>query len=221
MYSLVIDTSHQEHFIGILKQGPELAELIAHKRFNAPPYENLMSHLEALFNDSKITLQEITRYYAPCAPGSTLGIRVAQMAIKGFQEAYRGLKKQGNQPPIPSLVQYNGLYMTALYLKSQIFASNSLLITENGRDAWSCIDMSKPEYSEILRVDRESINSAQQDHGIYYVPQLKRWQEPPEKAIHLEYDARNFLSLFKQLENSEIDQDKLLTSNLKYKKWNA
>ena len=218
MYSLIVDTSHHEHFIGILNKE---AALVSHKRFSTPPYESLMSHLEALFNDSKIPLQEITRYYAPCAPGSTLGIRVAQMAITGFQEANRGLKKQGDLPLIAPLIEYNGLYMTALYLKSQAASSNSLLITENGRDAWSCIDMSKPECSEILRVDRESINSAQKDHGIYYIPQLKRWQEPPEKAIHLEYDTRNFLSLFKQLENSKIDQDELITSNLNYKKWNA
>lgn len=218
MYSLIVDTSHHEHFIGILN---EEAALVSHKRFSTPPYESLMSHLEALFNDSKVCLSEITRYYSPCAPGSTLGIRVARMAITGFQEANRGLKKQGDLPFIAPLIEYNGLYMTALYLKSQAASSNSLLITENGRDAWSLIDINKLHDAEILRVDSESLNSAQLDHEIYYIPQLKRWQEPPKKAIHLEYNPRNFLVLFDQLENSDINQNKLLTSDLKYKKWNA
>tara|TARA_B100001778_G_C18565929_1_gene620118 strand:- start:840 stop:1484 length:645 start_codon:yes stop_codon:yes gene_type:complete len=214
MYSLIIDTSHEENFIGVLNLQKNL---IAHKRFLEPPYEVLIGHLSDLFKDLDIQLSDITHYYTPCSPGSTLGIRTAQMTINGLLGAHSG--KNDPSEMTKQVYRYNGLYMSALHLKAQSTPTGSILITENGRDAWSLISIDKVGNTEIFRMDNPSI--AEIENNIYYIPQVKRWQDPPKAAIHLKYDPENFLKLFDLPEASNIDQTILQPYSMEYKKWNS
>ena len=129
MYSLVIDCSHKENFIGLFK---DTDNWICQRKFNGQPFEDLVENLKSTLSEASIDKAEISRFYTPHSPGSTLGIRVTQMMIQGLLKTCCISAK---------LTQYNGLYLSALLLfeKEIEKGTNNYLLTENGRHSWNVL----------------------------------------------------------------------------------
>ena len=209
MISLVIDTSHSENFIGLFNESNDW--LIA-KAFTSSPYEALPYHFNEVIKDSNTNLKTIESIYMPCAPGSTLGIRIAQMFVQGLITAHP------YQPQV-HVHTYNGFFLSALYLKNFIKDNQEAhLIAENGRDKWNSInlnDLEKPKVS-ILNGDKLPLISG----DIYVIPQSKSWKTPPKTARKCIYSAERFLPFLKNFKQSKVNHERLMNPTMSYQKWN-
>ena len=146
MHSLLIDTSHQESAIGVFDTTDQW---LIYKTFKKTPYEALSYEFKGLLNESKIPLDTVTKIFIPCAPGSSLGIRVTKMFVEGL------MTSSNNSPKV---FQYNGLFLSALSLKEGLKDEN-YLITENGRSHWSLINLSQLMNPTIESIDEDELNS--------------------------------------------------------------
>ena len=210
MYSLVIDCSHKENFIGIFK-GTD--NWICQRKFNGQPFEDLVENLKSTLSESTIDKAEISRFYTPHSPGSTLGIRVTQMMIQGL------LKTCCNSA---ELTQYNGLYLSALLLleKEVEKGTNNYLITENGRHSWNVlkIDQNLKKKPEIQQYGLEELSELK--GRFFYIPQMKIWSTPTVEVKEISYSPNHFLRAIDFLNNHEVDTSLLYPTSNTYVRWN-
>ena len=210
MYSLVIDCSHRENFIGLFENTDCW---LLERKFHGQPFEELIDNLKCLLAENSINLSEISDFYTPHSPGSTLGIRVTEMMIHGLLKT---------ACPSAELTQYNGLHFSALLLEedSHEANSNNYLITEKGRLSWSVlkIDTNLKLRPEIQPLSAEALSKL--DGNFFYIPQLKTWSKPPLNAKELTYSPHLFLKPIKLLSTLKIDLSLLSPTNNTYVKWN-
>ena len=206
MHSLLIDTSHQESAIGVFDTTDQW---LIYKTFKKTPYEALSYEFKGLLNESKIALDTVSKIFIPCAPGSSLGIRVTKMFVEGLTTS------SNNSPKV---FQYNGLFLSALSLKEGLKDEN-YLITENGRSHWSLINLSQLMNPTIECIDEDALNCIQGQ--LYYIEQTKKWKRPPNTAKKIDYLPKKFSCYLNQIETFKIDHTKLISSESKYKKWNT
>lgn len=210
MYSLVIDCSHKENFIGLFKNTDRW--VIEHK-FIGQPFEDLVKNLKNTLVDAGVRHSQITRFYTPHSPGSTLGIRVTQMMIQGLLKTCC---------PDAQLTEYNGYYLSALLLLEEGVEANksNYLITENGRHSWKVlkIDNNLKIRPEIQRYELEALSKL--EGNIFYIPQVKTWPNPLSNVEELDYSPDQFLKAIKLLDRLSIDTSLLMPTNNTYVKWN-
>ena len=210
MYSLVIDCSHKENFIGLFK---DTGNWIYQRRFSGQPFEELVKNLKSTLSEASIVKAEISCFYSPRSPGSTLGIRIAQMMIQTL------LKTCCVKADFK---QYNGLYLSALQLfeKEIEKGTNNYLLTENGRHSWN-----------VLKIDQNlKIKPVIQQYGLgelseldgrfFYIPQMKTWSTPTVEVEEIIYSPNQFLNAIELLNNHEVDTSYLFPSSNTYTKWN-
>ena len=210
MYSLVIDCSHKENFIGLFK---DTDNWIFQRKFNGQPFEDLVENLKSTLSEASIDKAEISRFYTPHSPGSTLGIRVTQMMIQGLLKTCCISAK---------LTQYNGLYLSALLLleKEKEKGTNDYLLTENGRHSWNVlkIDQNLKTKPEIQKYGLEELTKL---HGrFFYIPQMKTWSTPIVEVKEINYSPNQFLNVIELLDNPEVDTSHLFPESNTYVKWN-
>ena len=206
MYSLLIDTSHQKNAIGIF--GTDDQWLI-YNTFKKTPYEGLSYEFKNLLNDSKIPLNTITKIFIPCAPGSSLGIRVTKMFVEGLMAFLNNS---------PKVFEYNGLFLSALSMNQEL-KKESYLITENGRNHWSLIHLTELINPTIASIEEADLNRIQGQ--CYYIEQAKKWKSPPDAAKKIDYMPEKFSHHLNQIETFNIDHNQLISTESKYKKWNT
>lgn len=210
MYSLVIDCSHKENFIGLFEDDHTW---LFQQRFSGQPFENLIINLESALGEYDIDKRDISHFFTPDSPGSTLGIRVTQMMIAGFLKTFCRSAQ---------LSYYNGLYMSALSLLEEGVQSNSnnYLITENGRHSWNVIiiDENLKKRPEIKQYTSDAL--AELGGNFFYIPQLKTWDSPKVKTQNFNYSPDRFLKCIKLLKSINVDTSLLLPTNNSYVKWN-
>lgn len=210
MYSLAIDCSHRENFIGLFENTDKW---LLKCTLNGQPFEELIEKLKCLLVEGSINLSEISHFYSPHSPGSTLGIRVTQMMVQGFMKT---------ACPSAKFTQYNGLHFSALLLegKNEETNSNNYLITENGRHSWNVlkIDAHLKLRPEIQQYGSEALSNL--EGNFFYIRQMKTWSNPPVNAKELEYSPDQFLGLIGMLRTLKIDTSLLLPTSNSYVKWN-
>lgn len=210
MYSLVIDCSHKENFIGLFKNTDTW---LRERKFNGQPFEDLIENVKSILAEAAIDCSEISHFYTPHSPGSTLGIRVTQMTILGLLKTCC-LSAE--------LTQYNGLYLSALLLLEEGIEINSsnYLITENGRHSWNVlkIDPNLKIKPEIQQYGIEAL--AKMEGNFFYIPQMKTWSDPMVDAVELNYSPHRFLIAIKLLMGLQIDSSLLSPASNPYVKWN-
>ena len=210
MYSLLIDCSHKVNFIGLSN---DMNNWIFKRNFHGQPFENLIENLKSALDDSSIDHSEISHFYTPDSPGSTLGIRVTQMMIQGLLNTCCLSAK---------VTHYNGLYLSALSLLEDTvdIAKNNYLITENGRHSWNVlkIDTSLKMKPEIHQSGLEDLSELQ--GYFYYIPQIKTWSDPKVDTNKLDYLPQRFLGSIKLISSLNIDTSLLSPTRNTYVKWN-
>lgn len=206
MFSLLIDCSHKIIFIGVFKDTDNWEY---QRIFDGLPYEALNDGLIIVFNEMNITVKDIGTIYMPCNPGSKLGIRLTSMLAETLNcIIHRNI----------NIKYYNGLFLTALILKNTI-KEREWLITENGRNSWSAIEINSKLYETpiIQSFDSDTINSF--NETVYYLPQAKNWDAPLIKFKEVSYEPEKFLQFINFINNSKIDQCILQKSSYSYTKW--
>ena len=169
----------------------------------------LARHLSEIIKDSNTNLKSIESIYMPCAPGSTLGIRIAQMFVQGLITAH---------PFQPQVHTYNGFFLSALYLKNFIKDDQeALLIAENGRDKWNIIDLNDLDLPKVAILNADELQLFSGD--IYVIPQSKSWKTPPESARECIYSADQFLPYLNIFKQSKVNHEKLMNHAMTYQKW--
>lgn len=213
MYSLVIDCSHKENFIGLFRNTD--SDWLCERKFSGQPFENLIENLECLLAESLIDRSEIKYFFTPHSPGSTLGIRVTQIMIQGLMKSCC---------PVAKIIQYNGLHLSALLLLDESPKTDSstsrYLITENGRHSWTVIkiDANLKIRPEIQQYGLDSLSEL--TGQFFYIPQMKTWSNPIVDTQKLDYAPHQFLEGIKLLFNLKIDTSLLLPTSNTYVKWN-
>lgn len=208
MNSLVIDTSHKENFIGLFNENENWLKI---ENFSQTPYEALTYAFKNILAVSKISIDSIEKLFIPCAPGSTLGIRMTQMFIHGL------LASLSHKPAICT---YNGLFLSALHLADEIKGLHSpKLITENGRTHWSLIDLKALDKPIIASLSEDELAAVSGE--LYYIRQSKTWKMMPSGAVEINYLPEKFLPIFKEWDQSKIDHTQLMPYTTTYKKWHS
>ena len=210
MYSLVIDCSHKENFIGLFKNTDNW---ICQRKFNSHPFEDLVENLKSTLSEASIDKAEISRFYTPHSPGSTLGIRVTQMMIQGLLKTCCNSAK---------LTQYNGLYLSALLLfdKEIEKGTNNYLLTENGRHSWNVLKIDQNLKIKPV-IQQYGLEELSELHGcFFYIPQMKTWSTPTVEVKEINYSPNLFLNVIEPLNNPEVDTSHLFPASNTYVKWN-
>ena len=210
MYSLVIDCSHKENFIGLFK---DTDNWICQRKFNGQPFEDLVENLKSTLSEASIDKAEISRFYTPHSPGSTLGIRVTQMMIQGLLKTCCISAK---------LTQYNGLYLSALLLfeKEIEKGTDNYLLTENGRHSWNVLKIDQNLKIKPL-IQQYGLEELSELHGrFFYIPQMKTWSSPTVEVKEINYSPNQFLNVIELLNNPEVDTSHLFPASNTYVKWN-
>ena len=210
MYSLVIDCSHKENFIGLFK---DTDNWICQRKFNGQPFEDLVENLKSSLSEASIDKAEISRFYTPHSPGSTLGIRVTQMMIQGLLKTCCISAK---------LTQYNGLYLSALLLfdKEIEKGTNNYLLTENGRHSWNVLKIDQNLKIKPV-IQQYGLEELSELHGcFFYIPQMKTWSTPTVEVKEINYSPNLFLNVIEPLNNPEVDTSHLFPASNTYVKWN-
>ena len=210
MYSLVIDCSHKENFIGLFK---DTDNWICQRKFNGQPFEDLVENLKSTLSEASIDKAEISRFYTPHSPGSTLGIRVTQMMIQGLLKSCCISAK---------LTQYNGLHLSALLLfdKEIEKSANNYLLTENGRHSWHVLKIDQNLKIKPL-IQQYGLEELSELHGsFFYIPQIKTWTMPTVEVKEISYTPNQFLKAIELLNNHEVDTSHLFLASNAYVKWN-
>ena len=210
MYSLLVDCSHKVNFIGLSK---DMNKWLLKRNFYGHPFEDLIENLKSALDDSSIDISEISHFYTPDCPGSTLGIRITQMMIQGLL----------NTSCISAKVTYyNGLYLSALSLLDDTvdLTLNNYLITENGRHSWNVlkIDNSLKIKPEIHQYGLEKLPEIQ--GYFYYIPQTKSWSDPKVDTNKLDYLPQRFLEGIRTISSLNIDTSLLSPTSNTYVKLN-
>ena len=210
MYSLVIDCSHKENFIGLFKDADNW---ICQRKFNGQPFEDLVENLKSSLSEASIDKANISRFYTPHSPGSTLGIRVTQMMI-------HGLLKTCCISAV--LTEYNGLYLSALLLfdKEIEKGTNNYLLTENGRHSWNVLKIDQNLKIKPV-IQQYGLEELSELHGcFFYIPQMKTWSTPTVEVKEINYSPNLFLNVIEPLNNPEVDTSHLFPASNTYVKWN-
>ena len=210
MYSLVIDCSHKENFIGLFK---DTNNWICQRMFDGQPFEDLVENLKSILSEASIDKTEISCFYTPHSPGSVLGIRVTQMMIQGLLKTCCISAK---------LTQYNGLYLSALLLLDKEIekGTNSYLLTENGRYSWNVLKIDQNLKTKPLIQQYGLEELSELDGRFFYIPQMKTWSTPTVEVKKINYSPNQFLNLIELLNNPEVDTPHLFLANNTYVKWN-
>ena len=210
MYSLVIDCSHKQNYIGIFK---DTDYWIYQRKFNGQPFEDLVENLRISLSEASIDKAKISCFYTPHSPGSTLGIRVTQMMIQGLLKTCCISAK---------LIQYNGLYLSALILfkKEKETETNNYLLTENGRHSWNVLKIDQNLKTKPL-IQQYRLEKLSELHGrFFYIPQMKTWSTPTVEVKEINYSPNQFLNVIELLNNPEVDTSHLFPESNTYVKWN-
>ena len=210
MYSLVIDCSHKENFIGLFK---DTDYWISQRKFNGQPFEDLVENLKITLSEASIDKSEISRFYTPHSPGSTLGIRVTQMMIQGLLKTCCNSAK---------MTQYSGLYLSALILLDRVIKeeTNNYLLTENGRHSWNVLKINQNLKIKPM-IQQYGLEELSELHGrFFYIPQMKTWSTPTVEVQEISYSPDQFLNAVELLNNHEVDTSHLFLASNTYVKWN-
>lgn len=210
MYSLVIDCSHKENFLGLFKDSNAW---LFERKFSGQPFEDLIINLKKALCEYGVDISEVSHFYTPDSPGSTLGIRVTQMMIKGFLKTCCRTSK---------VTYYNGLHLSALLLLDEISELNTAnyLITENGRHSWNVIkiDANLKTQPVIHKYEHDAL--AELEGDFFYISQLKTWGPPKVTSKQSDYSPDRFLGCIEKLNSFEIDTSFLSPTKNTYVKWN-
>ncbi|CAI8264538.1 MAG: Uncharacterised protein [Opitutia bacterium UBA7350] len=173
-FTLVIDTSNPVCFAGILDAKHHW---LAYQSNEGPALEILFSKVETVLTEAELSLNEITSYLYCEGPGSTLGLRLAAMAIK----TWRALHVR--QPPC---FAYHSLQLAAHCLKKdQPKLLNALIVADWKKDTWNAVFIKQGVVATGKTISQAKLEAWQ--GSVYHLPQRKGWQAPPSDAITMPY----------------------------------
>jgi tRNA threonylcarbamoyladenosine biosynthesis protein TsaB len=175
--SLVIDASHPACFAGMLDGSDRW---LAKRAAEGPALESLFPVIEGILSESSCAIEQVKRFIFCEGPGSTLGLRLAAMALK----TWRAL-----QPTPPSLLGYNSLeFAAACLLQDQADLKNALLVADWKKDAWNALKIENGKTAAIQVITQSELDGAKAP--VFHLPQRKGWQAPPANATTLTYEPK-------------------------------
>lgn len=173
-FTLVMDASNPACFIGLLDRNHSW---LAHRSIEGPALETIFPSLEAILSEVKINTGAIDRYLYCEGPGSTLGLRLAAMAIR----TWRAL-----QPEPPPCLAYNSLRLAAnCLLLDEPTLTDALLVADWKKDTWNAVIFEKGQITTCEPITAAALEAWKGPS--YHLPQRKGWQSPPPHATTLRY----------------------------------
>jgi tRNA threonylcarbamoyladenosine biosynthesis protein TsaB len=173
-FSLVIDASNPACFTGILDQDNNW---LAHKSIEGPALETIFAEVQSVLSEATLSLQAIDRYIYCEGPGSTLGLRLAAMAIKTWHALHH------ESPPC---FTYNSLQLAAHCLRlDEPKLHEAILIADWKKDTWNSVILKKGAVSTCKPILQTDLHEMEEPR--YHLPQRKGWQAPPSNAATLNY----------------------------------
>ncbi|MEC8209776.1 MAG: hypothetical protein VX051_04885 [Verrucomicrobiota bacterium] len=173
--SLVIDGSGIAVFAGLLDAENRW---LAKVEREGSPLEKLFPVIEAVLSESNLSLEDIDSYIYCMGPGSVLGIRLCAMAIETWTRLY---------PESVKYYKYNSLQLSAHALvHATPDLNDALIVSDWKKGAWNALYIRGGHVGTTEVIDDVAINDW--ENLIYYLPQRKGWQSPPDKVQTLRYD---------------------------------
>lgn len=173
-FTLVIDASNPACFAGILDSKQNW---LAYQSIEGPTLETLFSEVETVLSEAKLSLEAITRYLYCEGPGSTLGLRLAAMAVRTWRALHA---------TTPPCFTYNSLQLAAHCLKlDQPNLSEALIVADWKKDTWNAVSLKNGTIQACKPIPQTTLEEWKPSP--YHLPQRKGWQAPPNGAITLPY----------------------------------
>jgi tRNA threonylcarbamoyladenosine biosynthesis protein TsaB len=174
-FSLVMDASNPACFTGVLDPNNQW---LAHKSVEGPALETLFTEVEVVLQEAKIPLQGISRFIYCEGPGSTLGLRLAAMAIRTWRSLHH--------ETLPCYA-YNGLQLAAhCLLRDDPSLTEALLVADWKKDAWNAVTLQEGQVSACKPINNATLEDWKGSK--YHLPQRKGWQAPPSETATLHYN---------------------------------
>lgn len=190
-FSLVIDASNPACFTGILDEDNNW---LAYQSIEGPALETLFTEVQSVLSEAKLSLKAITRYIYCEGPGSTLGLRLAAMAIKTWRALH-------HEPP--PCYAYNSLQLAAQCLRLDApHLQEAILIADWKKDTWNSVSLHNGQITACKPIPQTDLKEIKEPQ--YHLPQRKGWQPPPSNATTLTYTPERL--------NQLIDSPGLLRS---------
>jgi hypothetical protein len=153
LWTLVIDTSTPITFVGCLSDG----HWKSHTQLPTHALEGLFKGVDECLNLAEISLPELNRIVYCGGPGSTLGLRVATMAIKTWNKIY----------PHIQIETYTSLEYACFHLPER-----SAVISKTGQAGWYVCQ--KEVGGKISHIELSvHLSHLPQDTSIFELPHFK------------------------------------------------
>ncbi len=173
--SLVIDGSSSAVFAGLLDTENQWLSKVSRE---GTPLEELFPVIKVALTESGLSITDIGCYIYCEGPGSVLGLRLCAMAIETWARIY---------PESAQYYKYNSLQLSAhalLHAKPDL--QDALIVADWKKGAWNALYIRGRHISATEVIDDASLGDW--EDLIYYLPQRKGWQSPPDKVQTLRYD---------------------------------
>ena len=181
-YTLVMDASNPNCFAGILDAENEW---LAHQSTEGVALETIFKQVEHVLSKSDIHLPQIERFLYCGGPGSTLGLRLAAMAIR----TWRALHKTP-----PPCYAYNSLQLAGnCLLLDEPDLADALLVADWKKGLWNALVLQKNKPLECTPIDENFLENW--EGPSFHLPQRKGWQAPPPNARTLIYQPERLNSV--------------------------
>lgn len=175
--------------------------------------KSLFQGVERIFAEEGTSIDRIDGFFFCTGPGSMLGLRIAAMAIRGWQS----LRPQ----PLP-IYGYSSHRLLAHMLLANGKTPPFHVISDARRDSWHVTTVLEPGVGSALR--RLPSDELAELTGPFYRMEERVRAEPPVKVAailpyHLEKEAARFLE--PGLLHPMTDADPSVLEAPEYKKWSA
>ena len=170
---LVIDTSSQTTFVGICHEGTWLSLQSSEE----PALESLFLLLDKAFEEASLERSNIDTILYCAGPGSTLGVRLACMALR----AWKSIGLFNNTPTY----SYLSLPLTAAIAEIEHAPIHPFyVITELRKNAWNLLTVPAPS---ILGTIEEASELPDPTGHYFYFPQRRRNPDLPKLTTEAAY----------------------------------
>jgi tRNA A37 threonylcarbamoyladenosine modification protein TsaB len=165
--TLWLDTSTQDTNIALVREDRILALRCAEA--NALAF--LFDELASMLLETGIRFPDIHSLHYVCGPGSSLGLRIACMAISTWKTAYPGLRLQAAHT-LPAYAALHGLCPDA--------PPAFTLLAQHRKDTWYQVAHENGNISTMNTLSDDEVSKL--EGNLYHLPQRKFATSPPTSS---------------------------------------
>lgn len=205
--TLVLDASQPEVFVGLYHDDQGWLSV---QESSAPALSAVFQGVEKVLDTAGITLAQVRAFVHCHGPGSTLGIRITSMALLSWQACL----------PKFELYEYNALALVRAAIHANrpegLSSTPFAVVSEWRKDAWNLLP---GEGGQVIGCTHEHLPG---DVEFYYLPQRKKWGQPPSAFHAIAYPFARLPHLLKHglLHLDQAQKPSVFThTEAHYQKW--